>query len=401
MQIKKMLTLDNVKRLQTLISQSAISLISVCLIVVIVRQLFHTGVNIQPIQVPTSLSEKGLTSEVTAQWLLDEILFIQSQASTIKAARNVQPEWREINMEVPGSGFTTKTIGDVIRASLGIKQDTISGEVIEYDGQYTIRIRLSQKSASFSEVITEDTDFKSLFHQAAKLTFMEFDPFIYASYLYTEKNYDDAIRIAVDIVKRKGSNRQDIVWSQNLLGIIYAEQNNFEKSETAYKNAIALNARFAIAHFNLSNLYYEYDKFYEALEAYSAAKRLDRNLRDNNREAIILLKIAESIHFTKQNEALQKLNMAAKLNPKEPDVWRLWGDILMSTGNATEAINKFSVLANLLPNYAPAFIKLATAQMLLGDCKPALRNYNKALDLDPDGYSYLHEDEIPKAKDCL
>lgn len=406
MRIKNPFTVDNLKRLQSLISQSAITLISICLIIIIIRQLFHTGVNIQPIQVPESLSKIGLNPEVSSQWLLDEILLIQNKAATIKEATNMLPEWKEINMEVPGSGFTTKTIGDVIRASLGLEQDTLSGEIIEHAGHYIIRIRLSDKSAISSDISVPEADLNPLFREAAKLAFLQIDPFIYASYLHAKGDNDAAIETANYIIEAKASDERDKVWSHNLLGIIYADAKQSAESESAYKKAIALDRKFAIAHHNLSNLYIANERYVEALEHYNFAKGLDSKLKDDKTESALLYQLArlnaQTQTLAEKEKTISMLERAAKLSPESATVWQLWGDVLLLEPNANvkEASFKFSNLVDVAPDSPEALIKLANTQFLMKKCEDAFNTYQKALAIDPGGYSELPEEQLPSALAC-
>lgn len=403
MHIKNPFTVENLKRLRSLISQSAITLISVCLIIIIIRQLFHSGINIQPIQVPDSLSKIGLNPEVSSQWLLDEILLVQNTAATIKEATNILPEWKEINMEIPGSGFTTKTIGDVIRASLGLEQDILSGEIIEHAGHYTIRIRLSDKSAISSDISVAGADLNPIFREAAKLAFLQIDPFIYASYLHAIGDYDAAIETANNIIEGNVTDEQSRIWSHNLLGIIYAETARLAESESAYQNAITLDRKFAIAHHNLSNLYIANARYAEALKHYNLAKGLNTTLKDDKSEAAMLYQLARATAQTQtlaeKQKALSMLKRAARLSPESEAVWQLWGDLLLLTPNADieEANIKFSKLVSIAPDSPEALIKLANTQFLLNKCDDALNTYQQALAIDPGGYSEVPEEQLSSA----
>ncbi len=64
--------------------------LAVIFLVAIAGQFFPKGIIIQRIAVPESLAKRGYTPEVNASQILDQILHIESEASTLKKSETLR-----------------------------------------------------------------------------------------------------------------------------------------------------------------------------------------------------------------------------------------------------------------------------------------------------------------------
>ena len=92
------------------------------------------------------MADKGFTSEVTAQWILDQIIDMQNIAVTLKDSQILTQESQQFDMDIPGSGLSVQTIGQVLSQSLGIEQRKISGEIVETPKGYSMRFEFQEIS---------------------------------------------------------------------------------------------------------------------------------------------------------------------------------------------------------------------------------------------------------------
>jgi tetratricopeptide (TPR) repeat protein len=374
---------EKLTQLRTLVSNLAITLVSIALVIVLVRQLLNTSTLIEPIQVPVELSEIGLTSEVSAQWLIDNILEIQQQAPTRKEGKVISPEWQQLDMEVPGSGLSVKTIGSVIRESLGMVERKVAIEVIDTGKQYLIRIRQSHSQQPYLSETVQKQDVQALFSTMAKLAVKQIDPFMYASYLYgTEQfeNLDSALEYS-----KKYTVQEDKKWTYNLLAMYQAESGLHEDAEANYNEAIKLDPEFAIAYSNRANLLDTSAKLkrkHEALHSYLSAIDADESFIDDEREAISRLARARWLarNPSSEGDALEMYQVAAKKDPKLYLVNLRLGKFLMDTPNQEYrlAIKQFKSIPDLAKEKYASLLFWGDALLELDNCPAAVEKYCQA-----------------------
>jgi len=384
-------SIEGLKKLQSVIAQLAITLVSICLAIVIVKQLLNTSTRIEPIQVPNSFQEAGLSSKVSAQWLLDEMSKIQSQALTRKESKRVWPKWKELDMELPGSGFSIKTIGDVIRETFGIKQDTINGEIIETQSGYIIRIRQSGQKQQYAQTTIAKDNFESVFEAVALLSLQQLDPFTYASYLHANNQLTAAVAVLKDIIER--GNKDILVWAYNLMGVVQNELGNTQLAIDALESTINIDPDFSLAYYNYANVHFKNKEYAIGLKKLGMAKALDPSIEDKLWESKLHLECGKDFDKNKEIEQAQFHYIeATKLNPNLTEAWLKWANTLkkIEPVNLEEIKSKYLhvielELANsdeLLLAKAEAYYNLGEIYLEANNCNEALQSFDFALQYD-------------------
>lgn len=356
------------------------TLVSIALIIVLIRQLLNTSTLIEPIQMPVQLREKGLTPQVSAQWLIDNMLLIQQTATTQKEGKVISPEWQRLNMELPGSGFSIKTIGSVIRESLGIVERKVSSEVIDIGEQYLIRVRQPHSKRSYLSKSVAKDDISALFLAMSELAVQQVDPFMYASYLHaTEQVSKLALALKYSL---KYSALEELKWSYNLLAINLADSQQYKDAEANYHKAIKLDSKFAIAYSNLANLMYQQGLANKALSYYQTAIRIDESLVDNKREAVYQLLRAKKLAADTNTRAaaIEIYKMAAKKDPLLFAVNIGLGRALMQPPieDFPLAIAQFESIPDQVKEKALSLQYWGDALLKLADCASAIKKYSQA-----------------------
>jgi len=295
-----------------------VTLVVVALIVIVVRQLLQKSIVVQPIAVPQTMADKGFTSEVTAQWILDQIIVMQNKAVTLKDSQILAQQWQQFDMEVPGSGLSVQTIGQVLRQSLGIEQRKISGEIAETPSGYSMRFRISGNSPASVSLETKHLEFSRLYDDAAQQVMQMVDPYIYAAYLYRSNQHKN-LQAALDlIIKFKDLDNQK--WAYNLIGSIAHEKHkkeNYEAALKAYKKALDVDSSFALVYNNRANTYFKLKKFKQALTDYRKSIKLKDSLRDDKFESKLLERVAFTKKDVSQNkEKIELLKLSIERNSK-------------------------------------------------------------------------------------
>lgn len=394
--------IEKLDQFRAIISNLAISLVAGALVVILIKQLTHSRIMVEPIQVPPPLNEQGFTPEITAQWVMDEMLTIQKAATTRKEGQAIAPEWQQFDMDVPGSGLSISAIGQAVRESLGLTQRRIGGEVIATPSSYQMRIRLSGSQITYASVEVEKGQIEQLIKLAAEEAVQRIDPFMFASYLHATKQID-RLDQAITFSLSEGP-KEDRPWALNLLGISQVEAQDLGAAKRSYLDAIEEDEDFALAYYNLSNLYAMERNYQQTLDYYLTAIKLDNNLTDNIKEAKIRINVANNlVRAGDINKAFKMYRIATRKHPKQITSLMLWGQALKREPNPDYegAADKFEQATEIEPQNARAFFEWGKMLLVLSECAAAIEKYQQAELLDPDGYQGSIAVEINKAKTCV
>ncbi len=188
------------------------------------------------------------------------------------------------------------------------------------------------------------------------------------------------------------------------LGIIYKELGDFKKSELFSRKAIRINPKFTLAYFNLGNTLKELGRYKEAEMCYLSATRLDPSFAEafnnlgsnfylmnkyNEAEKVIkrALKINPNLieaysnlgriarENCKYEQAANYLKQAIRIKPNSADSHSNLGNIYKDLGKLIDAEKSILMAIKLKPNFNDAFFNLSLIQLLKGDYKNGLKNY--------------------------
>ena len=119
-------------------------LILLAMTVLIVREIHQDTIEVAPIQVPTRLAETGLTPEVVALRLLDQIAAAERVVTSERVVRpNVELVGQKPDFNVPIAGISLRALADIARNLLGIAPRRVSGEIILDEDKLKLRLRLA------------------------------------------------------------------------------------------------------------------------------------------------------------------------------------------------------------------------------------------------------------------
>ncbi len=355
-------------RLPVVIAKVAAIIVGIACVVILVGQLADDAYLVEPIQVPASLATNGYTPEVTARWVVDQMLDIKQQATTRKEDNQpIAPDAEKFDMEVPGSGLTLDTIGQVLRESLGLSEKTISGEIVSKDAGYQLRLR-SSAASSYREHRIVDNDVDRLITAAAEMAVQLTAPFTYAAYLHANARTAE-LEQAIDYCLKNGP-QEDRAWALNLRGVMLDERNEWDAATDSYEKALEEDPRFAIAYHNWANILYKQNKFEAALEKYASAVALDSGLRNPSKEAG---------YYREWGRTL--------MQPPGPDLVR--AAEMLERG---EQILDKSGLQQQLSALPRDYYRWAGEFEQDGEFDAAIRMYERARQLDPQGFEWVGED---------
>ena len=160
----------------------------------------------------------------------------------------------------------------------------------------------------------------------------------------------------------------------------------FQDATTLFKAAIASDPDFAMAHAALGGAQYSY--IYNAPEEGQAEyeKALSLISRTTNRERMMIeTKYANDRGHVEEADQLFRLYLNSY--PDDTPMRVNYANLLRKNNRQQEAIEQFKQVLQLAPDYASAYIGIATANKSVGNYPAALQAYAKAFELEPNWLS--------------
>jgi|GEM_PF-1288693 len=119
-------------------------IIGLVLIGLIIREVNQDSIEVAPIQVPARLAATGLTAEVVALRLLDQIAAAERIVTSERVVRpHVELTGQKPDFTVPVAGISLRSLADIARNILGIAPRRVSGEIIQEDDNIRLRLRIA------------------------------------------------------------------------------------------------------------------------------------------------------------------------------------------------------------------------------------------------------------------
>jgi superkiller protein 3 len=147
----------------------------------------------------------------------------------------------------------------------------------------------------------------------------------------------------------------------------------------AYRRALALDPKYAIAHYNLGNALYKQGQLTGAVRAYRRALALD----PKNAKAHVGLGAILCDHLHDYDGAIAAFRRALALDPKYAIAHNNLGNALYKQGQLTGAVRAYRRALALDPKNAKAHVGLGLALKAQGQLTEAVREYRRAIALDP------------------
>jgi len=141
------------------------------------------GVIIEPFSVPPDLAQRGLTGEVIAQQVLDQIANIQTEASARSArpASSYSSTWgTNIKVEVPTTGVSFGELRRYLHEALG-HETHLSGEIYTTPAGVTVTARTGDEPGKSSNGRPEELE--RLIRQAAESIYEQTQPNRFTTFL--------------------------------------------------------------------------------------------------------------------------------------------------------------------------------------------------------------------------
>ena len=360
---------------------NALFLVAVVVVVpLLFTQFKRDEVIIEPIAVPESLAAQGMTPDVVASRVWDGLRDVKDKAKTSKETIAALPGARRVEFSFPDSGFSIESLVYHVRRLFNAYETRIAGEIVCGDAgcaREGLRLRLRVIRDGIDMIDLEPIGQRSdrdYFAEAASGVLSLLDPFV-AIAAAAEGQPLKATILARRMIR---AHHPDSKWAHNLIGLIRSDAGDDAAAIDAFRAAIELDPRFAVARSNLGHTLVRTGDLAAARAEFEAIRDIDsRSVRAAEGFADVAAAAGET------DEAVKHLLEASELDPESPRYFAKAGRALMAAGRTDEATKLLMRSLELDPGYLPAFAELGAMYLVKEDYVSAEKIYRDAADYAP------------------
>ena len=235
--------------------EGAIALVVLALIaaasVMVWTAAHDDGLLVKPFSVPARMSQQGLTGELIATRVLDQLSRLQNETQSSRAPSSYAHDWgRDVRVQIPETGVSIGQLYTYLAHWFG-HQTRISGEIYAVaPNQIAVTARVgAQQGPTFSG---PSSALPTLLKDAAKSVYAATQPYRYAVYLLNMGHLHQAEAAYRDLIA--SGSAIDRAWAEIGLENIYEQQAQTRRAFKALRAALAIKPGFVIAYGNLAAL---------------------------------------------------------------------------------------------------------------------------------------------------
>jgi tetratricopeptide (TPR) repeat protein len=201
------------------------------------------GLIVESFSVPPDLAARGLTGQVVATQMLDNLSDLQARTVSIRSPSSYANDWgNDLKVEIPDTGVSIGELNNYLHKLLG-HQTRISGEVVHTATGLAVTARSGVDSGKrFSG---PESDFDALLQQAAEAVYASTQPYRYGVYLIGQGKTEEAITYFER--SRRSATPTEQVWLNGGLALLLADEGKLSEAADTAHAAVAANPDMAWA----------------------------------------------------------------------------------------------------------------------------------------------------------
>lgn len=390
------------------------------LLFLLVREMRREDIEVAPIAVPAKLAEAGLTSEVIALRLLDQV---EAAARAARAEVLERPTTElagsQPDFNVPIAGLSLRSTAQLLRRVFGYPERRVTGElVLEPNDRLALRLRLSGHGQVADLRGHPASDVDGLLRDAAPLIWRPLAPRLYAWWVSENVRDQQQVRdrlaslrrslatvdpetertllfLTARSLVRSGRSREALPLFERLVAehpawpgswsgraLARAALNQAAGAVEDLRRAIALDPRWAAGHAQLANVLRISGHPAEALASVQAALALEPD---------DLGAMSTQIHalrdLRRPAEALAVAQRLVQVHADRPEAHNGMGWVLRSQNNLAGALAAFDAALALQPRHADSLIGRSDVLTALNRAEEALAAADAAIAVLPGSWS--------------
>jgi tetratricopeptide (TPR) repeat protein len=184
-----------------------------------------------------------------------------------------------------------------------------------------------------------------------------------------------------------------------MLGTIYYDQGKFTKAIQTFKRALEIDPTFTDASIGLSIIYNDLGKYDEGKQVFQEAQRV-LNIKKSKPDPYIEERLSAKhlelgdLYFQYQrfDEALEQYYKASSLTQRKPDAHMKIVEVYLKKNAASRAVKELRKIIDSFPGYLPARLKLGVVYYNSNKMVEAIQEWESVVSRDPlntDAQNYL------------
>ncbi|MBM3593492.1 MAG: tetratricopeptide repeat protein [Alphaproteobacteria bacterium] len=355
-------------------------LLAAAFVLLLLREMRRQDIEIAPIQVPTRLAEAGLSPDVVALRLLDQVVLVQN---TVTAERLGQQRLElagdQPDFNVPIAGLSLRALAALLRSVFGTPSRRITGEIVLEKDQLKLRLRLAGHGliADTDGVAADAVD--QLLARAAPEIWRVIQPRLYAWHVAQNEPNQAIVRDRLRALLRSaGGDLATENTARGLMGRSYLREGRARDAFDVAEIMINANPELGAAWYLRGLAQFRLGRVEAALEDYRRAQQLDP------RAIWVHVALAEGYsQGGRLDEALGEIRKALALQPRDP--WALFheGQVLLAMNRTREAMLATRRGLDQDSNSADLRLLLGRVWLKLGNPTEAISAFEQAARLAP------------------
>jgi tetratricopeptide (TPR) repeat protein len=212
---------QNVAAIFTILLSLLLIVVLGALVYALWREIRRSTIVLEPLEVPRELAERGYTSAVVTERLLDAIHIIQCVATTQKPRRGHVASALQADIQVPGSQLSIRALAGYVRQLFELPDQHLAGEITRDGNTLTLQLRRRDGARITQGRMRIAADVAPLVAAGAEEAVRLTDPYVLASY-YTEQELPgpDFPRTYETLQHVIDARPDEIPWACNLRGLL-------------------------------------------------------------------------------------------------------------------------------------------------------------------------------------
>lgn len=191
------------------------------------------------------------------------------------------------------------------------------------------------------------------------------------------EQYENAKKIFQTLIQSNTAEASNYYY----LGKVYFRQEKSDSAKFFYEKGLAVNPNSSLNMVGLGSL------FFDAGDDISAKSNFDKAVTSSaGKDYRTLLYIGEAyteLGNKNFNEALNYLGRAKALEPKNPEVYVMIGDVYFEKTDGSEAVKYYNEALKLNPNYVKSYVRIGKLYTRALNYQEAKGSFEKAISIDP------------------
>jgi tetratricopeptide (TPR) repeat protein len=345
-------------------------IIGLVLLGLIIREVNQDSIEVAPIQVPAQLAATGLTAEVVALRLLDQIAAAERIVTSERVVRpHVELTGQKPDFTVPVAGISLRSLADIARNILGIAPRRVSGEIIQDGDKLRLRLRIAGQGqiADIGGFGINQVD--ALLAAGAPEVWRIIFPKLYAWHLAQTVGVETEVRERLTRMLMLEGQAPDVqLTARALIGRSFIRSGRGQDAFEIFDALVASHPKDDAYLYGRGRAHSLMGRLDAAMEDFERARQMDPTAFWVHTGIAIVMRVRGEYA-----KALEEINKGLTLRPDDPTAIIEKGEIMLGLGRSQEAL-KLVQDALIYDPYAPG------AHFLLGRLLFAQYDFKGALE---------------------